>query len=184
MRNTLIPLLILGVSLAAPPLTAQTTDAAADTLWAEPSRSCTRHGGTGFLCTSSCPRDDLPVALAQFYDEPFVVRASPDPDPGPRRSYSGLALFTGSTALANALVVAGSTRSNALAAGGLTFGVLSVMASLSERTVARPMHFVLGVTSIVLSVMNLSNSPDTSSPGDVQSAAAYKGAPAGFSISF
>jgi hypothetical protein len=119
-----------------------------------------------------------------FYEEPFVVRVAPDPYPGPRRSYSGLALFTGSTALANALVVAGNTRSDALAAGGFTFGLLSLVASLSERTVARPMHFVLGVTSIVLSVMNLSNSPDTSGPGAVQSAAEYKGSPVGFSISF
>ena len=162
MKHTTPPLLLLALvlvlALAATAAPAQTTDSAADSL---------RFAS---------------AALERFYDEPFAVHVPPDP--GPRRSYSGLALFTGSTALANALVVAGNTRSNALAAGGLTFGVLSLIASMSERTVARPMHFVLGVTSIVLSIMNQSNAPDTSGPGDVQSVDEYKGAPVGFSISF
>jgi len=129
--------------------------------------------------------DSLRVAssgVERFYQEPFAY--PPPADPGPPRSYTGLILFTGSTALANALVVAGGVSSNALAAGGLAFGVLSLLASTSERTQARPVHFVLGVTSIVLSIMNMSNPPDSYAPADVQSGEPYKGAPVGFSFSF
>jgi len=158
MKHSTIFLLLLGLALTAVPASADAPGATADSLRA------------------------LPSALERLYEEPF---AYPPPDnPGPPRSYPGLFLFTGSTALANALVVAGGVRSDALAAGGLVFGVLSLVASASDRTQARPVHFALGITSIVLSLMNISNAPDTDAPGDVQSGASFKGAPVGFSLSF
>jgi len=133
----------------------------------------------------AAPRDTslaAPVPAARLYFEPFAY--PPSPDPGPQRSYPGLFLFAGSTALANALVVAGGAHSDALAAGGVVFGVLSLVASLDARTTARPAHFIVGVATITLSLMNISNAPDTYGPSDVESAAAYKGEPVGFSLNF
>ena len=158
MKHISIPLFLLGLALSALPASAGAPGAAADSLRA------------------------MPTALERFYQEPFVY--APSDDPGPLRNYSGLFLFTASTALANALVITGGAHSDALAAGGLVFGVLSLLASASERTQARPVHFALGVTSIVLSLMNISNAPDTRGPADVQSGTSYKGPPLGLSLSF
>ena len=182
MKHISIPLFLLGLALSALPASAGAPGAAADSLRAERSRLCTQHGGTRFRCTASCPRGDISVALDQFYEEPFTL--PPEPYLGPPCSYEGLFLLTGSTALANALVVAGGAHADALAAAGLTLGVLSLVASLSERTQARPAHFILGVTTIALSLMNISNPPDTRGPADVQSGTSYKGPPLGLSLSF
>jgi len=134
MKHILTPLLLLGAVLVAGPVSAQTDRAQTDSPRAERSGLCTQHGGAGFQCTASCPRGDVTAVLDEFYGEPFTL--PPEPYPGPKRSYEGLFLLTGSTALANALVVAGGAHANALAAGGLTLGVLSVIASLSERNAA------------------------------------------------
>lgn len=159
MKRTPIALLLVCTALAASPLSAQPQMTVADTL---------RVG---------------PDPFERFYNEPFVSPVAFE-DPGPRRSYPGLFLFTGSTALANGLVVAGGAHADALAGAGLFLGTLSLLASLDQRTAARPAHFLLGVASIALSLMNIANPPDTYGPGDVQSPASFKGAPVGISVSF
>jgi hypothetical protein len=159
MRQILFLLVLCGLAAGAAPVSAQPAVLPADSV------------GAG------------PDPVARFYGEPFA-RPTAALDPGPRRSYPGLFLFTGSTAMANALVVAGGAHADALAGAGLFLGALSLVASLDSRTAARPAHFLLGVTTIAVSLMNIANPPDTYGPGEVQSAASYKGTPLGFSLSF